>query len=89
MKYVVNKLSVLLLEQDQKKGFNTVAYNHKTDKLMAIRPKEYSILKFISDSNGLSSENIEAMVHKLQIDVTEAEKIVSELIKQGILQSCD
>jgi len=85
----VNKLSVLLLEQDQKKGFNTVAYNHKTDKLMAIRPKEYSILKFISDSNGLSSENIEAMVHKLQIDVTEAEKIVSELIKQGILQSCD
>ena len=89
MKYVVNKLNVILLDQDQKRGFNTVAYDHKTDKLMAIRPKEYSILKYIDNSGGLNSENIKAMVFKLNIDVTEAERIVSDLIKKGILESSD
>lgn len=89
MKYVVNKLSVLLLEQDQKKGFNTVAYDHKTDEIIAVRPKEYSIIKYISDSEGLCADNFEDMVIKLKIDNNEAEKIVSELIKKGILEYDD
>lgn len=89
MKYVVNGLSVLLLERDQKRGFNTVAYDYKTDTLMAIRPKEYSILKYISDCDGLSSENIEDMVNKLKIELIEAEKIISDLINKGILESSD
>lgn len=89
MKYVVNKLSVLLLDQDQMRGFNTVAYDHKIDKLMAIRPKEYSILKYISDSDGLSSENIEDMVNTVEIELIEAEKIISDLINKGILESSD
>ncbi len=89
MTYVVNKLSVLLLDQDRRRGFNTVAYDYKTDKLMAIRPKEYSLIKYISDSHGLSSENIEVMMLKLHIEVDEAEKIISELINKGILESSD
>jgi len=89
MKYVVNKLSVLLLDQDKKMGFNTMAYDHKTDKLMAIRPREYSILKYISDSKGLNEENIEHMVFKLRIEATEAEKIILDLINKGILESSD
>ncbi|KKQ08006.1 MAG: hypothetical protein US18_C0004G0018 [Parcubacteria group bacterium GW2011_GWB1_36_5] len=89
MKYVVNKLSVVLLDQDKKRGYSTVAYDHKTDKLMSIRPKEYSILKYISDSDGLSSENIESMVLKLHIDAKEAEIIVSDLFNKGILETGD
>lgn len=77
------------MDQDGRRGFNTVAYDYKTDKLMAIRPTEYSIIKFISDSDGLSSENIETMVAQLHIDVVEAEKIVSDLINKGILESSD
>lgn len=87
MKYIVNKLSVLLLDQDKKRGFNTVAYDHRTDELMAIRPKEYSILKYISDSSGLTSENIACMVHVLKMKVSDAEEIVSVLVIKGILET--
>lgn len=89
MKYVVNKFNVILLDRDKEKGFNTVAHDHKTDNLMAIRPREYSVIKYISDSDGLSSENIDGLVNKVKIEVIEAEKIISDLINKGILESSD
>ena len=77
MKYLVNKLSVVFLERDEEKGFNTVAYHWPTDELMAVRPKEYSVLKYISDNNGADGEELEKMA---------SSEMLSTLVSKGILE---
>lgn len=81
MRYVVNKLSVILLDSDKVRGFNTVAYNWQTDELMAIRPKEYSILKYTEEQGKLDEEEIE----ELGFDLT----VIEGLVKKGVMEIDD
>ena len=79
MKYRVNKLSVVLLDSDKDRGLNTVAYNWQTNELMAIRPKEYAILKYVEDHNGVIDEEVQSAGFD--------QGLVDELVKKGILET--
>ena len=47
---------MVLLDSDKDRGLNTVAYNWQTNELMAIRPKEYAILKYVRITMGNDEE---------------------------------
>lgn len=81
MKYVVNKLSVILLDSDKDRGLNTVAYNHQTDELMAIRPGEYAILKWAEENDGFTEVEIEGLGFDPDV--------IRELVKKEVLEIND
>ena len=78
---------MVFLERDKERGFNTVAYHWPTDELMAIRLRDYSVLIYIYDNEGISDTDIEKMTNNLKINKLDLDGILSVLVSKGILET--
>lgn len=60
MYYQVNPDSIIFLPTDSMCGSTTIAYDWTSDDMFLIKPYEYKVLKFISDNQSVSGEEVMA-----------------------------
>lgn len=84
MIYTVNKDAIIFLDEDRLGGFNTVAYDYRSDDLIAIRPLEYKLLWSIFDRGQASAEDIGPIMGE-ELTENETKEMVETLIEKGVL----
>ncbi|MBI2326399.1 hypothetical protein HYU91_03360 [Candidatus Collierbacteria bacterium] len=84
MTYSVNKDAIIFLDIDKENNYHTIAYDYKSDDVVAIRPEEYWLLKYVFENQPVS----EYQLHKLFVNNSDRngfEELVSKLIDKNIL----
>ncbi len=84
MTYSINKDSVIFLDIDKENSYNTIAYDYKSDDVVAIRPLEYRLLKYVFE-NKFVDENQLQQFSVRNPDINEFEDIISKLVDKNIL----
>ena len=84
MTYSVNKDAIIFLDIDKENSYHTIAYDYKSEDVVAIRPEEYRLLKYVFENQPIS----EYQLHELSVDDADKngfEELVSKLIDKNIL----
>ena len=85
MKLFVNNWAIIFLDIDRINNYRTIAYNWETDDVIAIRPKEYLLLRHIWERNGLE-ESATRNYHSQYIhSQEEAAFVVKKLLEKNLL----
>lgn len=85
MKLFVNNEAIIFLDIDRINNYHTIAYNWKTDEVMAIRPKEYLILRYIWERNGLEKSTIRNYRSYYIHSQEEVDAVVKKLLEKNLL----
>ena len=84
MTYSINKDAIVFLDIDKENNYHTIGYDYKSGDVVAIRPLEYRLLKYVFENQPVS----EYQLHKLSVDDANNngfEELVSKLIDKNIL----
>lgn len=85
MKLFVNTEAIIFLDIDLINNYHTIAYDWKTDNVMAIRPKEYLLLRRILEQNGLEESAIGNYRSRYIRSQEEAAFVVKKLLEKKLL----
>lgn len=84
MTYSVNKDAIIFLDIDKENNYHTIAYDYKSDDVVAIRPAEYRLLKYVFENQPVSENQLQ----KFSVDnpdINEFEELISKLTDKNIL----
>lgn len=86
MNYGLDDFSVLFLPKiDPLNDYKTIIFNFSEQKILKINKSGYFILKAISDSPGISLENIYDLAALNRIKKPEVKIFMDEMIKEKII----
>ncbi len=85
MKLFVNPEAIIFLDIDQINNYHTIAYNWQTDDVMAIRPKEYLLLRQVWKRNGLEESTIRNYRSQYLHSQEEVDFVVKKLLEKKLL----
>lgn len=85
MKLFVNNEAIIFLDIDKINNYQTIAYNWETDDVMAIRPKEYLLLRHVWEQNGLEDSAIGNYRSQYIRSQEEAAFVVKKLLEKKLL----
>lgn len=85
MNLFVNNESIIFLDIDKANNYHTIAYNWQTDEIIAIRPKEYHLLRFIWEQNGLTGSEADAYRSIYIRNQEEALSLIKKLLDRKLL----
>lgn len=85
MKLFVNNEAIIFLDIDRINNYHTIAYNWKTGDVIAIRPKEYQLLRRVWGQGGLEESAIRNYRSQYIDNQEEADLVVKELIAKKLL----
>lgn len=84
MIYSVNKDAVIFLDVDKENNYHTIAYDYKSDDVVAIRPLEYRLLRYVFENKFVDKNQLrEFCVNNPDIDGFE--DLISKLVDKNIL----
>ncbi len=84
MTYLVNKDAIIFLDTDKKNDYYTIAYDFKSDDVVAIRPLEYQLLKYIFENQPVDEKQLQVFFRN---DVDGLEEILTKLVDRNILHT--
>lgn len=85
MNLLVNNEAIIFLDIDRINNYHTIAYDWQTDNIMAIRPKEYLLLRHVWGQNGIEESAIKAYRSQYLRSQKEVDFVVSKLIEKKLL----
>ncbi len=85
MHYILNKDSIIFLDSDAQKGYKTIAYDWKNDKILEISPPLYHILKAMDSSGLMTEEELRKMINTFPSDGNYLMKAIEDLVERGIV----
>ena len=84
MTYSVNKDAIIFLDIDKENNYHTIAYDYKSEDVVAIRPLEYRLLKYVFENKFVDENQLqEFSVNNPDID--EFGELISKLVGKNIL----
>lgn len=84
MTYSVNKDAIIFLDIDKENSYHTIAYDYKSEDVVAIRPLEYRLLKYVFENKFVDENQLqEFSVNNPDID--EFGELISKLVGKNIL----
>ena|SRR3989344_5807803 len=87
MTYLINKDAVIFLDVDIENNYYTIAYDFKSDDVVAIRPLEYRLLKYVFENEPVNENQLKAFLRN-DIDAKNgSEELISKLLEKNILQT--
>lgn len=84
MTYSINKDAVIFLDIDKENNYHTIAYDYKSEDVVAIRPLEYRLLKYVFKNQAVNDSQLQAFSIN-NPDIDGFEELVSKLIDKNIL----
>lgn len=88
MNYSINKDAIIFLDVDKENNYRTIAYDYKSDDVVAIRPLEYRLLKYVYENQPVSENKLFDFLGG-DADVGELAELVTKLISKNILRKAD
>ena len=85
MNLFVNTEAIVFLDIDRINNYHTIAYNWETDDVIAIRPKEYLLLKHIWEQNGVEESAIGNYRSRFIHSQEKTDLVVKELLAKKLL----
>lgn len=85
MKLFVNTEAIIFLDIDIINNYHTIAYDWKTDNVMAMRPKEYLLLRTVWERNGLEESDIRNYRSQYIHSQEELDLAVKKLLERNLL----
>lgn len=84
MTYSVNKDAIIFLDIDKENNYHTIAYDYKSEDVVAIRPLEYRLLKYVFKNQSVNENQLREF-SKDNPDIDEFEELISKLVDKNIL----
>lgn len=85
MKYLINGTAIIFLDIDRVSHFHTIAYDWETDSVLAIRPKEYHLLKYLFDQSGATDEELFNYLGRMSMESEEMQLMIKNLISKNLI----
>lgn len=83
--YELNCDAIIFLRSDAQKGYRTIAYDWKNDKILEISPPLYHLLKKLHSLGQVSEEQLKKLINSFGSEADLLEKAVADLIERGII----
>lgn len=84
MTYSVNKDAIIFLDIDKENNYYTIAYDYKSEDVVAIRPLEYRLLKYVFKNQPVNENQLQEFSIS-NPDIDGFEKLISKLVNKNIL----
>lgn len=84
MTYSVNKDAIIFLDIDKENNYHTIAYDYKSEDIVAIRPLEYRLLKYVFENQSVNESRLQEF-SKNNPDIDGFEELISKLVDKNIL----
>lgn len=85
MNYSINREAIIFLDTDSENGYHTVSYDFESGDLIAVRPPEYHLLKFVYDQQKATELAIKDFVGETML-AAELKEMMDKLLEKGILR---
>ncbi|MCX7928715.1 MAG: hypothetical protein N2558_03465 [Patescibacteria group bacterium] len=85
MIYKLNRDSIIFLDSDKDKGYKTIAFDWKNDKIFEVLPPLYYILRALDLRGFATKEDLEEWISFFPEDCSYLEKAMDDLVERRVV----